>query len=129
MSSLYRGVDFPIGFVRRLRHDMIAAPFPKGDRCIGCPIGRISADRQSNLADIVNRCHGLARIHPHHQSTPQKSISSQMGSRPFKNYLSNRGIVAIGLTVDAHAMRQSVDRQTSCYHGPSGDPAVDSATV
>ena len=38
------------------------------------------------------------------ESTPQKSISRQLGSRPFKNYLSNCGIVAIGLTVDARAM-------------------------
>ena len=36
--------------------------------------------------------------------TPQKSISRQLRSRPFKNYLSNCGIVAIGLTVDARAM-------------------------
>jgi AraC family transcriptional regulator len=39
-----------------------------------------------------------ARIHPLNESTPQKSISSQMGSRPFKNWFSNRGNVAIGLT-------------------------------
>jgi hypothetical protein len=43
------------------------------------------------------------------ESTPQKNISSQMGSRPFKDYLSNRGIVAIGLTVDARAMGQLID--------------------
>jgi hypothetical protein len=42
-----------------------------------------------------------ARIHPHNASTPQKSISGQLGAIPFKNYLSNCGIVAIGLTVDA----------------------------
>ena len=34
------------------------------------------------------------------ESTPQKSMSRRLGSRPFKNYLSNCGIVAIGLTVD-----------------------------
>jgi hypothetical protein len=27
MSSLYQWVDFPIGFVRRLSYDMVAAPF------------------------------------------------------------------------------------------------------
>jgi hypothetical protein len=53
------GIEFPIGFVCRLSHDMIAAPSPKGNRCIGYSIRCISADRQSNLADIVNRCHGL----------------------------------------------------------------------
>jgi hypothetical protein len=31
---------------------------------------------------------------------------SAVGSRPFKNYLSNCGIVAIGLTVDVRAMGQ-----------------------
>jgi hypothetical protein len=38
---------------------------------------------------------------PHNAFTPQKSISGQLGAIPFKNYLSNCGIVAIGLTVDA----------------------------
>jgi len=50
-----------------------------------------------------------ARIHPHDESAPQKSIGGQLGSRPFKSYLSNRGIVAIGLTVDAHAMDSLID--------------------
>src|SRR6476661_8900243 len=35
------------------------------------------------------------------ESTPQKSTSRQLGSIPFKNYLSNCGIVAIGPAVDA----------------------------
>ena len=38
-----------------------------------------------------------------HESAPQKSTSRRLGSRPFKNYLSNCGIVPIGLTVDARA--------------------------
>jgi hypothetical protein len=50
-----------------------------------------------------------ARIHPHDEPTPQKSISRQLGSRPFKNYFGNCGIVAIGLTVDAHAMDSLID--------------------
>jgi hypothetical protein len=48
-----------------------------------------------------------ARIHPHNASTPQKSISGHLGAIPFKNYLSNCGIVAIGLTVDARRTASS----------------------
>jgi hypothetical protein len=47
-----------------------------------------------------------ARIHLPNESTTQKSISGHMGSILFKSYLKNCGIVAIGLTVDAHAMGQ-----------------------
>jgi hypothetical protein len=50
-----------------------------------------------------------ARVHPHDRSTPQKSISGRLGSRPFKNYFGNCGIVAIGLTVEAHAMDSLID--------------------
>jgi hypothetical protein len=38
------------------------------------------------------------------ESTPQKGISVQLGSRSFKNHLSNCGIVATGQMVNAHAM-------------------------
>jgi hypothetical protein len=43
------------------------------------------------------------------ESAPQKSTSRWLGSRPFKNYSSNCGIVAIGLTVDAHAADILID--------------------
>jgi hypothetical protein len=46
------------------------------------------------------------------KSTPQKSITGQLGSRSFKYNLSNCEIVAIGLTVDAHAMRQPSSTMT-----------------
>jgi hypothetical protein len=59
----------------------------------------------------------IKRIHPPNKSTPQRSITSQPGSRPFKNDLSNCGIVAIGLTVDAHAM----GRLTMTVSGASRD--------
>ena len=49
-----------------------------------------------------NRLHLAGR--PQMSPRPKKSISSKLGTRPFKNYLSNCGIVAIGLTVAAHAM-------------------------
>ena len=38
------------------------------------------------------------------ESTPQKGISVQLGSRSFKNHLSNCGIVATGQMVNARAM-------------------------
>ena len=58
-----------------------------------------------------------ARIHPHDESTPQKGISVQLGSRSFKNHLSNCGIVATGQIVNAHAM----GRLTMTVSGASRD--------
>jgi hypothetical protein len=39
----------------------------------------------------------------------QKSIGGRLGSRSFKNHLSNCGIVASGLTADAHAVGRPHD--------------------
>jgi hypothetical protein len=52
------------------------------------------------------RLHALEKAQRPMKCDGERRVIRQLGSRPFKNYLSNCGIVAIGPIADAHAMGQ-----------------------